>query len=122
MMENLPEAQREDRQLLRDQWRRRTIRALVFSQVVTLLAIGAFVAGVAVYFANFNFGSGGDARGMIVLFAALGLGVIAVIGDLYAIVAACLTWRYAGSPGWLAVSLLLPVLQTLSIAVVRCVL
>jgi hypothetical protein len=108
-----------DRDRLSKQWRRRTIRALIFARVMTGLAVGLFIAGVAVYFANFNFGSGGDTRGAVILVAAACLGVIALIGDLYGIFAASVIWRSAGSGWWLAIALLLPVLEIVAFALVQ---
>lgn len=118
MKEPSPNAPDESQQLRMNRWRRRTLRALVVSRVATLAAIGLAVAGVGIYFADFNFGSGGDRRGLTILVAALGLCLIGVIGDLYAIVAAWFTWRHTGSAGWLATAVLFPLMEILAFAVV----
>jgi hypothetical protein len=110
-MKSSLDMQRQDRQLLRNQWRRRTIRALMFSQVATVLAIGLYFSGVTIYFANFNFGSGGNSQGAIILVAALCLSTLAIIGDTLGILFAWITWRYTGSPWWLVITILLPLFE-----------
>jgi hypothetical protein len=120
MTELSPDAADQNRRFLSDRWRRRTLFALIFSRVVTVLAIGLFVAGAVMYFANFNFGSGGNARGAVMLLAAPCLGLVAVIGDLYGILAAWVTWRNSGSGWWLALAIVLPLLEMVGFAFVWC--
>jgi hypothetical protein len=118
MTELSQDAPNQDRRFLRDRWRRRTLFALILSRVATVLAVALFVAGVGIYFANFNFGSGGDARGAVLLLAAPCLGLIAVSGDLYGILAAWMTWRSSGSGWWLAMAIALPLLEMAAFAFV----
>ena len=89
-------------------WRRYTIRALIVSQLVCLLAVGLYIAGVAMYFADFNFASGGDSRGAVILVAALILSIFGIVGALLTVLCSWNTWRFAGSRWWLVVAILLP--------------
>ena len=82
------------------------------------MAVGIYFVGVVIYFSNFNFGSGGDRRGAVLVFVAIFLGLLAVVSDLWAILAAGMTWKNSGSAGWLALALVLPLLEILATALV----
>ncbi|MBS0266074.1 MAG: hypothetical protein JSS02_29350 [Planctomycetes bacterium] len=109
---------KDDRATQRD-WRRRTKWTFFICRGLTALAIGLGVLGIAVYFANFSFGSGGDSRGMIVVGISLCLGLAALIGDLVAVYAAWNTWRFQGTVWWLVGAIVCPVLELAMLIILR---
>lgn len=101
-----------------DRWRQRTLNAFLFSRVVTVLAVVLAIGGLVVYFGNFNFASGGDVRGMMIVLVGVFLAAIAMLGNLYSIYAAWRIRRYTGSISWLLIAILFPVVETAVFVVV----
>lgn len=96
---------------LSQRWRRYTIRALIISQALILVAIALYVGGVATYFANFNFGSGGNTQGAAMIVGAIGLSICAVIGVFLSVLISLIALWHSGSPAWPALAILLPSLE-----------
>jgi hypothetical protein len=99
-----------------ESWRRQTVLAFVFSRVATVAAIAAYGPGIAIYFTNFSFGSGGIHFGVAMMFAGFSIGASAVIGDVVALVAAAFAWKLSGSKRWFFATLIFFLLEIVAIA------
>ena len=107
---------RQSRTVTGEQWRPRAVLAFVFSRVATVIAAIACGSGIALYFTNFNFGSGGNDFGAAMIVAGLAVGLAAIIGDVVGLVTASLTWKHLGTKRWFIATVILLLLEIVAIA------
>lgn len=102
-------------ELSANRWLRGAKLAVGFSIATISLAVVLYGYGVAVYFSNFNFGSGGDERGASLFIAGVRIGVISFLGDVAGIICGYVVRAKTGKSLWLAVSVGLCALKCIAI-------
>lgn len=91
---------------------------LFFSAASTIAAFALFLGGIPVAFIGFNFASGTNDFGLIMMFTGIVVGVIAILSSLFGIPVGWISWSVSGKSNWFFVVLALPIVQTVSFLVV----
>jgi hypothetical protein len=89
----------------------RTKLAICFSVASTFLAFALFFGGIPVAFIDFNFASGTNDIGLIMMITGMVVSVIAIIGGLVAIPWGWMARNASGNSYWLCAAMALPVFQ-----------
>ena len=82
---------------------------ILFSAVSGIVAVILYVVGVFVAFTNFNFASGTNDAGLLIMLASLAVGFIAAVSNLVGIAFGWMSWRSTGVIKWFMVATLIPV-------------
>jgi hypothetical protein len=98
-------------------WVNRTKLTLCFSMAASVVAFALLYGGVAVAFINFNFASGTNDIGLIMMLTGFAVGAIAIMGDLVGIVFGGIVWKTLGNRRWLLAAIAVLVVHAMAIYV-----
>ncbi len=100
---------------------RSTKLAIRFTAITTAIAVALFFGGIPVAFLGFNFASGTNDVGLIMIFTGMVVGAISIVSGFVAILLGGSVLCTSGKVYWLFVSLAVPIFQVIAYLVGRYV-
>ncbi len=91
---------------------------VLFSIASMVLAVALYVLGVAVAFTSFDFASGTNDAGLIIILTGIVTGTIGLVTDLAGVRCSWMAWRTSSHIRWFVLSLAMPMLMGLAIYII----